>query len=243
MNNQGPVTTPPCTGPSPSHPPERPHKIRGSWYDHTQITKDNKSHSNNYQQPITMERLLPSAPRKGSYGPFQYREKAMNASDASTKKFKMPKYNFAVKPKPKTLLQKLETSKAGGNDEMCSQSSALIQAASRRPAPPPSILQKLSVDVRIMIYDACFKGIEQNPNQEDYWARKEAPSLVIALRGHPNLYNEVIDRYYRCVNFTLSDYNLREFQDHFPMRFARVIRHLTVDTQYVTLFLLKTLTC
>jgi hypothetical protein len=155
----------------------------------------------------------------------------------------MPKYNFAVKPKPKTLLQKLETSKAGGNDEMCSQSSALIQAASRRPAPPPSILQKLSVDVRIMIYDACFKGIEQNPNQEDYWARKEAPSLVIALRGHPNLYNEVIDRYYRCVNFTLSDYNLREFQDHFPMRFARVIRHLTVDTQYVTLFLLKTLTC
>jgi hypothetical protein len=207
-----------------------------------EIANYNNNHDNNYQQPINMERFLPDAPQKDSQGLFQYREKVMDASDASTNKFKMPKYDFAVKPKPKTLLQKLETSKAGDNDEMCSQSSAVIQAASRRPAPPPSVLHKLSIDVRIMIYDAYFKGSEQNPNRDHNWACKEAPSLVIALRGHPTLYNEMIDRYYRGVNFTLSDYNLREFQDYFPMKFVRVIRHLTVDTQYVPLFLLQTLT-
>lgn len=186
--------------------------------------------NNSPLQIVSMERGLPTAPQKDFRGPFQYLEKSTIASDASTSKPNPLKFGILYQyspsmmmdpvPMPRTLTQRLEFSRADRNGNKASEFSFVTQRAAGISTRDPSILHKLTVEIRIIIYDAYFKGTKHE---------LQAPALVIAMRGDPHLYNEVIERYYHGCSFTLSQYNLRRFEEHFPVRFMSIIRNLTVE--------------
>lgn len=187
-----------------------------------------------------------------------------NASDASNNDFSIdvPQgylhytlwrgWPLLKKIAPKTLLKKLKDSQGNNEDETRLASTSITINASKagdnrqegHPTKPITlastagqnashdgtyILRGLSTEIRFMIYDLYFKGTKQEGNKP--------PALVIALRCSQNYYLEVIERYYRGCNLTLSEENLRFFQDEFPMHRARLLEHLTLEKEYVAILL------
>jgi hypothetical protein len=188
--------------------------------------------NNSPLQSVSMERGLPTAPQKDFRGPFQYLEKPTIASDASNSKPDPLKtgviYYYDINRRvypiaiaiPRTLTQRLELSRADRNSNKASESSFVTPSAAGISTRTPPVLHKLTVEIRILIYDAYFKGTKHE---------RDAPALVIAMRGDPHFYNEVVERYYHGCSFTLSEYNLRRFDEQFPVKFVSIIRNLTVD--------------
>lgn len=186
--------------------------------------------NNSPLQIVSMERGLPTAPQKDFRGPFQYLKKPNIASDGSTSKPNPLKFGilyeydsyqrFNPVPIPRTLTQRLEFSRADRNGNKASEFSFVTPSAAGISTRTPSVLHRLTVEIRIMIYDAYFEGTKHE---------RVAPALVIAMRGDPHLYNEVVERYYHGCSFTLSEYNLRRFEEQFPVRFMSIIRNLTVN--------------
>lgn len=186
--------------------------------------------NNSPLQSVSMEEGLPTAPQKDFRGPFQYLEERTIASDASTSKpnplkfgilYEYDRYNqLNPVPIPRTLTQRLELSRADRNGNKASEFSFVTPRAAGISTRTPSVLHRLTVEIRIIIYDAYFKGTKHE---------RKAPALVIAMRGDPHFYNEVVERYYHGCRFTLSQCNLRRFEEHFPVRFMSIIRNLTVE--------------
>jgi hypothetical protein len=184
------------------------------------ITESN----NSPRQSVSMEKALPTAPLKDFRGPFQYLEVSAIAPDASNSKpnpltfgIGYQVHSLAV---PRTLTQRLEFLGADRNGNKSSELSFIIQSAAGTTFRGPSDLHMLTAEIRIVIYDMVFKGSRHE---------RGPPALVIAMRGDPHLYNEVIERYYHGCTFTLSQYNLRWFEDQFPARFMSIIRNLIVE--------------
>lgn len=185
---------------------------------------------------VSMEGGLPNAPQKDFWGPFQYLQEPKIASNASTSKSNRLKYGafdhhvyynyhhrFYPYAIPRTLTQRLELSRADRRGTKASEFSLVTLSAAGTAgtsARTPSVLHKLTVEIRIIIYDAYLKGTTHEG---------KAPALVIAMRGDTHFCNEVVERYYHGCRFNLSQYNLRRFEEQFPVRFISIIRNLTIE--------------
>jgi hypothetical protein len=78
-------------------------------------------------------------------------------------------------------------------------------------------LAKIPPEVRLMIYREYF--IEVSKDITHY--QRQYPNLLVAMRGQPLLYRELLESYYQFYNFRLWNHNELNFYNHVSMELVR----------------------